>query len=185
MCGMARADATAHMPVSRLVPTLLVLLVAGGCAAAPSAPAVAIPPPPPPVAAAEASAPVVAPPRAFEPEAPVDTSALVTLFVAGEGCSPLEPRNAKLADGSPVGAVKAIVHSKAFAHLALSEPELEIEQSTARVELKGSGPRWSVHMLPACEQVALLGAIRMTLQINERWGIRHVLFTEGGNLLAI
>jgi hypothetical protein len=112
------------------------------------------------------------------------TTALVTLFtgmgVAGDLCGPLEPRNAKLRDASPSGAVRAVVHSRAFQHLELSDPELQIEEATARVELHGHG-----HPLSRCEQISLLGAIRMTLQINERWGIRQVVFTSGGNLLAI
>jgi hypothetical protein len=78
------------------------------------------------------------------------------------------------------------VHSKAFEHLALLEPEVRVEQSTARVDLRAShAARRSVRDLAHDEQLALLGAIRLTLRRNARWGIRQVVFTERGSLLAI
>jgi hypothetical protein len=116
-----------------------------------------------------------------------DDSAVV-LFTAptgGDLCQSLEPRNARLDDGSPSGAVRAIVRSKAFEHLSLSDPELRVEENTARVELSGKSPGSSVSAWSRCEELSLLGAIRMTLQVNAKWGIRQVVFTSKGNLLAV
>ena len=77
------------------------------------------------------------------------------------------------------------ISSKAFEHLSLSDPELRVEENTARVELSGKNPGSSVSAWSRCEELSLLGAIRMTLQVNAKWGIRQVVFTSKGNLLAV
>jgi hypothetical protein len=87
---------------------------------------------------------------------------------------------------SPESAVSAVVHSKEFEHLALLEPQVRVEQSTARVDLRMSRRAGrSVRDLAQAEQLALLGSIRSTLKANARWGIKQVVFTEHGNLLAV
>jgi hypothetical protein len=61
-----------------------------------------------------------------------------------------------------------------------------VTDKTALVDLRLEvGTSRSLHELSNCEQLALLGAIRQTLQANPRWGILRVVFTDRGNLFAI
>jgi hypothetical protein len=182
---------TAPSAVTRLVSVLFVALAGSlGLACAPTPKPAIIAPTSSPAPAPASTAPSTGvnngsyTPSKYEYE---DDSAVVlfTAPSAGDLCQSLEPRNARLLDRSPSGAVRAIVRSKAFEHLSLSDPELRVEESTARVELRGRGARSSVDTWSRCEELSLLGAIRMTLQVNEKWGIRQVVFTSGGNLLAV
>jgi len=136
--------------------------------------------------AAPARAPEAAPVRERESE-------LVTLFLATEVCGELEPREVAMRGASPAEAVRAVVRAPSLAHLPLAPPDVRVEESSARVDLallpraaEGAGSsRHSLRALSTCEQHALLDAISLTLRANVRWGIRQVLFTERGNLLAI
>lgn len=125
---------------------------------------------------------------ASRPAAPSEgrTDASVTLFVADRVCRSLEPVAVHLADASPANAVRAIVRSKALSQLSLSDPAVKVTQNTALVDLRvRQGTERSLRDLSGCEQLALLTAIRQTLRANTQWGIRQVVFTDRGSLLAI
>jgi len=106
------------------------------------------------------------------------------LFVADPACTLLEPGESLSSDASPESAVRAIVRCRALAELTLADPEVRVTESTAIVDLRVQSGR-SLHDLSSCESLALLGAIRLTLRSNPRWGIHCVVFTDRGNLFAI
>jgi hypothetical protein len=108
------------------------------------------------------------------------------LFVADQACQSLEAVTMPSLDASPETAVLAILHSKALAELPMGETHVKVTESTALVDFRLQvGTSRTLHELSTCEQLALLGAIRHTLQANPRWGIHRVVFTDRGNLFAI
>jgi hypothetical protein len=149
---------------------LCCLVLSTACASPPRAPVLAVP-----VIATAVSEP--SPP-------PVDRH--VVLFKADARCTSLEPRSMELEDASPEAAVREVARSSALANLPMSEPKVRVEARSALVDLRLlPGSKRSLHRLSRCEELALLGAIRLTLRANPGWGIAQVIFTDRGDLLAI
>jgi hypothetical protein len=110
----------------------------------------------------------------------------VTLFQTDAMCTTLEGRDVELEDASPESAVRLLMQSSALAKLPIAAPKVRVEARSALVDLRlAPGTQRSLHRLSHCEQLALLGAIRLTLRSNPRWGIAQVIFTDRGDLLAI
>jgi len=138
----------------------------------------------PPLQAAVVAAPATATLVAEPPPPQVDRR--VILFKADAMCTSLEARSIELDDASPEAAVREVTRSSALANLPISEPKVRVEARSALVDLRLlPGSKRSLHRLSRCEELALLGAIRLTLRANPEWGIAQVIFTDRGDLLAI
>jgi hypothetical protein len=110
----------------------------------------------------------------------------VVVFEADTMCTSLQARSVALEDASPEAAVREVMRSSALATLPITEPKVRVEARSALVDLRlAPGSQRSLHRLSHCEELALLGAIRLTLRANPEWGIAQVIFTDRGDLLAI